>query len=269
MAVTQFQSDVLRLLARRRKSGGERYVAGGLALNQLLGAPRLSRDINLFHDTQIALAESWRHDRNDLEGAGYRVEVFRERLSFVEAEVSREGQKVEVQWTRDSAFRFFPLIEDDLLGLSLHPFDLATNKVLAMAGRLEPRDWVDTLTCASAAQPLGYLVWAACGKDPGFNPTSLLAEISRFHYSQAELDTLDYETERPDARVLGAKWHQELASTREVGRMLPPEEVGTCVYVKDAGLCQADASTLETLLAAGLIGFHAGSIGGSWPQMKS
>ncbi len=34
---------------------------------------------------------------------------------------------------------WFLLIEDDRLGLALHPFDLATNKVLAMAGHLEVR----------------------------------------------------------------------------------------------------------------------------------
>ena len=36
------------------------------------------------------------------------------------------------------------------MGLALHPFDLATNKVLALVGRLEARDWVDVLTCERA-----------------------------------------------------------------------------------------------------------------------
>jgi len=92
----------------------ERYVAGGAALNALLSAPRLSRDRDLFHDTDAAIAASW---------------------------------------ARDSAFRFYPLIEDETPGLVLHPFDLATNRVLAMAGRLEVRDWIDVLTCDQKLQP--------------------------------------------------------------------------------------------------------------------
>ena len=32
-------------------------------------------------------------------------------MGFVEAEVCREGQTVLMQWTRDSAFRFFPLVQ--------------------------------------------------------------------------------------------------------------------------------------------------------------
>jgi len=54
-----------------------------------------------------------------------------------------------VEWARDSAFRFFPLIEHEELGATLHQFDLATNKVLALAGRLEVRDWVDFFAARS------------------------------------------------------------------------------------------------------------------------
>lgn len=81
--------------------------------------------------------------------------------------------------SRDSAFRFFPLVEHLDLGLVLHPFDLATNKVLALVGRLEPRDWIDVIECDDRLQPLGYLAWAASGKDPGFTPTGILDGAAR------------------------------------------------------------------------------------------
>lgn len=72
-----------------------------------------------------------------------------------------------LQWAQDSAFRYFPLIEDSLFGLTLHPVDHATNKLLALTGRRAVRDWVDAITCHERIQPLGYLAWAASGKDPG------------------------------------------------------------------------------------------------------
>ena len=56
MALTDYQRGVCRLLAENRIRSGESYVAGGAALNELLRAPRLSRDIDLFHDTEQALA---------------------------------------------------------------------------------------------------------------------------------------------------------------------------------------------------------------------
>ena len=56
MAVTPFQSKILKLLAKQRVAYGESYVAGGVALNLLLSSARRSRDIDLFHDTDTALA---------------------------------------------------------------------------------------------------------------------------------------------------------------------------------------------------------------------
>lgn len=56
MALTEFQRRVCRLLADERKRSGESYVAGGLALNELLAGHRRSKDIDLFHDAQAALA---------------------------------------------------------------------------------------------------------------------------------------------------------------------------------------------------------------------
>ena len=77
MAVTRVQSDILRLLAKLRRERGESYVAGGVALNILLAAPRRSRDIDLFHDTEEALSKTWAADRQLLAGNGFALDVLR------------------------------------------------------------------------------------------------------------------------------------------------------------------------------------------------
>ncbi|MBT3378744.1 MAG: hypothetical protein HN742_21530 [Lentisphaerae bacterium] len=267
MAVTAFQTGVLRLLAAQRRERGESYVAGGVALNALLAAPRRSRDIDLFHDTTEALNATWVMDRNVLTVNGYEVRTVREARTFVEASVSRGDEGTAVQWVRDSAYRFFPLIEDDLMGLTLHPFDLATNKVLALVGRLEVRDWVDVLNCDRRLQPLGYLAWAACGKDPGYNPHALLALAARHHYSQPEVDALDFEGDAPDASAFARAWHKALASAASICERLPVERVGTCVVSGQSDLFRGDAAELKQALREGSITFHDGRIGGSWPSV--
>jgi hypothetical protein len=78
MAITEFQRGICRLIAQCRVQQGESYVAGGVALNTLLGASRVSRDIDLFHDTREALAATWDADRKALEGNGYGIDVRRE-----------------------------------------------------------------------------------------------------------------------------------------------------------------------------------------------
>jgi hypothetical protein len=268
MAATPYQCGILKTLAAHRKQRGESYVAGRVALNQLLSAPRISRDIYLFHNSQEAVAATWAADSALLAAAGHIVEPLREAPSFVEARVSRGTDRVIMQWAQDSAFRFFPLLEDDLMGLVLHPFDLATNKVLAMAGRMEPRDWIDVLNCDRDIQPLGYLVWAACGKDPGYNPLSLLAEISRAHYSQAELDMLDFSGSKPDAVLLGGLWHQILRTAGVLCRQLPDRELGKCIVSSDGELFRGGAEELGKALTTQRIGFHQGRIGGSWPVFR-
>jgi len=266
MALTKFQYDICRLLAERRRQAGESYVAGGAALNFLLKTPRRSQAIDLFHDTTEALVSSWTGDHSLLQKNGCHVQVSRESPSFVEAFVSRNTETVQIQWVRDSAFRFFPLIEDEALGLALHPFDLATNKVLAMAGRLEPRDWIDVINCCQKIQPLGYLIWAACGKDPGFNPHSLLQEIQRgSHYTQDELDTLDFEGPSPCAKQLGEIWHTYLQDTTSIIQSLPEEEQGKAVLTKDGVLCQEIGKLFET----SDLRYHRGSIRGVWPSVTT
>lgn len=47
------------------------------------------------------------------------MRILRDRPGLVEAEVARGADLVVIDWTRDSAFRFFPLIEHDDFGLVL------------------------------------------------------------------------------------------------------------------------------------------------------
>ena len=268
MGLSVFQRGVCQLLAQNRLRSGESYLAEGAALNELLRAPRLSRDLDLFHYTEEALTVSWQADRVSLESAGYTVRVFRERLGFVEAEVRRGSEVVLIEWARDSAYRFFPLVQHDDMGLTLHPFDLATSKVLALVGRVEPRDFVDTLTCDRSLQPFGYLAWASCGKDPGFSPVAILDEAARSNrYSDVELRGLDFEREAPDAGDLSRTWHTVLRTAREIVRALPPEEVGRAVLAAGGGLFRDGPKALRAAFSAGEVVFHHGSIRGALPRL--
>jgi hypothetical protein len=267
MALTNIQREVCRVIAKQRIASGESYVAGGAALNTLLEAPRISQDLDLFHDTTAALAATWTADRAALLDVGYGLEVVRERPAFVEAIVRRGLESVILQWTHDSAFRFFPLVEHPELGLTLHPFDLATNKVLALAGRVEVRDWIDILQCDSAVQPLGYLAWAATGKDPGLSPDAILREAGRSaRYSAVEIAALAFDGPAPDAADLSRQWHAALVNATEIVAMLPYQNVGQCV-LRGEELFRGNGAALREVLACGEIRFHAGSIRGAFPQI--
>jgi hypothetical protein len=269
MALTGFQQAICRLIAANRLEQGEAYVAGGVALNLLAGGRRLSRDLDLFHDTLEALEATWQADRRLLQSHGYEIRSIHERPGYVEAVVSKEAETVLMQWTRDSAFRFFPLVRHEELGLVLHPFDLATNKVLALAGRLEIRDWIDMITCHERIQPLGYLVWAACGKDPGFSPLTILEQAGRSgRYTTAELEGLSFDGPPPDLADLLRRWHSIVREAREVVGVLPAEHVGTCVLHRQGDLYRGDLAQLRRDLATDNLVFHLGTIRGAYPQIS-
>ena len=267
MAVTRFQADVLRLLARNRIAGGETYVAGGLALNYQLNRPRISHDIDVFNNTYDAMISAADKDRDVLRAAGLSIIVKRERDFIVEVTVSDGKETTDIQWVQDSAYRFFPLVEDDLLGVTLHPFDLATNKLLALSGRRAPRDWVDTISCAQSIQPLGLLAWAANGKDPGLTPRYILEMAARTHYVQSEIDIAVISQVPLDVAALSRKWHEMIDVARKTISLLPPERVGNAILNKDGSLFTGGDEELVPALAAGEIVFHEGRIYGAWPQI--
>jgi len=268
VALTAYQREVCQLLAASRVERGESYVAGGAALNTLLSAPRLSHDIDLFHDTEAALARTWDTDRDLLSGAGFGIEVVRERPGFVHAVVRRGQDAVALQWVRDSAFRFFPLVTHPELGLTMHPFDLATNKVLALVGRLEVRDWVDAIECSQKVQHLGYLAWAACGKDPGYGPGLVLSEAARSsRYSRLEVEALAFEGPPPDAAELSQRWRQILREAAPLVDALPGSRVGCCVLTGEGELYRGGLAKLCSDLSSNAVRFHTGTVCGAFPQL--
>ncbi len=268
MALTPFQRAVCRLLAQQRIASGESYVAGGAALGEATSSPRVSQDIDLFHDSQEAVQVGWNADRALLQEAGYALTLIRERPSFVEALVEKAGERVLVQWAADSAYRFFPLVEHRDFGLALAPFDLATNKVLALVGRLEARDWIDVISAHEGIQPLGYLAWAACGKDPGFSPTAILEQAARTaRYSSSEIESLAFEGTRPAAEELSRTWHEMLEEARALIAHLPSERAGCAVLGPTDDLYRGGVEDLRRSLAASTVRFRTGSIRGVLPTV--
>ena len=167
MPLTEFQRALLAELAKAPTD--ERYLAGGAAMHFAPNSARYSDDFEFFHDTEARVATAFAVDRDRLQRAKYAVDVELSLPGFIRAVVRQGEQATRVDWAHDSAWRFMPLVRDTLGGLLLHPVDLAINKVLALAGRDEPRDFVDILFVHRHVLPLAAACWAAVGKDPGLS----------------------------------------------------------------------------------------------------
>jgi hypothetical protein len=261
--LTDYQRNLLAELAS--PPNDERYLAGGAALHFSPNSTRYSDDLDFFHDTEARVASAFAADRERLGGAGYHVEVEQSLPGFVRAVVRKGDDATRVDWAYDSAWRFMPLVRDRLGGLLLHPVDLAINKVLALAGRDEPRDFVDMLFVHRRVLPLAALCWAAAGKDPGFTPLSLLELLKRRGRYHPEDFARLHLAEPFDLVEAKQTWLGALSDADTFVRGRPPEESG-CLYYSTRErrfvVPRADAS-----LEAQGIALHFGAPGGVLPRM--
>lgn len=261
--LTDFQRTLLAELAEEPVS--ESYLAGGAALHFAPNSTRYSNDLDFFHDSVERVAASFNRSRSRLEAASYVVAVEISQPGFVRAIVTRDELSTRVDWAHDSAWRFMPLVREPLGGLLLHPVDLAINKVLALAGRDEPRDFVDILFINARVLPLGGVCWAAAGKDPGFTPLSLLELLKRRgRYRPEEFARLDLA--KPfDLIAAKTEWLDALAAADAFVRSRPPDEMG-CLYwsseAKEFAMPAADSGASATLTP------HFGSPSGVLPQVR-
>ncbi len=227
MPLTPFQAEVLRLVSANRTP--DSYLAGGAALHLEPHTRRYSNDLDFFHDSEERVAGAFAEDRGTLADAGYEIEILLQQPGFVRALVRKGTDATKVEWAHDSAWRFLPTVKHELAGFQLHPIDLAINKLLALVGRNEPRDFLDIMDVHRHVLPLGALCWAAAGKDPGFTPPLLLDLLRRRGTLRPEdLERLHLK-EVPDLPGLKREWLAALDEAEAFIQSRPPSEIG-CLY---------------------------------------
>lgn len=116
---------------------------------------------------------------------GLAVDVKRQATTFYRLAIKGAGDETELDLAIDA--RLFPLVESDF-GRVLSPLELATDKVLAIFGRAEPRDFAGLATMVEMFD-LRELFNFAQKKVPGFTPEAFAAMSHRIEVlPQQEFD---------------------------------------------------------------------------------
>ena len=263
MPLTALQKKVLEVLARNRSQAS--HFAGGTVLHADEGSARYSRDFDIFHEAENEVARASDLDIKSLRNAGFDVQPlagdWKAPCSFRRARLNHEGEALEIDWAVDSAFRFFPIVEDAAMGYRLHLFDAATNKALALASRSAVRDLVDIVEL-DRVFPLEAIVWAACGKDVGYSPLLLIEMMRRFsRIDPAELKLLSSKSIEPLA--LKKEWiFISARAVDEINRLAdarPDLPIGVA-FVDDAGNCGWPGQNSNLTV-------HRPSLYGCWPKV--
>lgn len=261
MPLGKFESEVLRVIAQNRSP--ESHVAGATVLNRGADTPRISNDIDLFHDTEAILSTAFQEDIHSLKTAGYQTELQRDFPTFKRVLVSKNKVTTKIEWARDSAFRFFPAEPDPHLGFCLNRWDAATNKALAAAGRPAIRDYIDLLHLHTHALSLGAIVWAASAKDGGLSPGFILEEMQRMQRYPVE----EYQKLRMvkpcDPAELKHIWLGAIQEARDLFDLLIDLDAPYgCFFLNKDGEPETPvADTLASLQP------HYGSLRGCWPRI--
>lgn len=263
MPLTKLQKEIARLLATNRTP--DSHLAGGAALHFLPNSVRYSDDLDFFHDSTERLAQAFAQDRTLLEKHGYQVQVDKQFPTFVRARVIKGEDQTKIEWVHDSAWRFMPPLYHPDTGYQLHPIDLATNKVLALAGRDEARDLLDTLLIHKKMLPLGALCWAASGKDPGFTPLSLLELLKRKGRYRPEDFSKTHFNQPIDLVKIKGEWLQALEEAEAFINAMPMGEFGCLYYSKSQK--RFVAPNLLDSAESGDVVPHFGSPGGILPTI--
>jgi hypothetical protein len=269
MPLTDFQKGVARLIAANRTPMS--HIAGGAVINRGETGLRISDDLDIFHDVPEGgptaaemVAASADADERVLREAGYSVEWMTRVPGLFRAVVGRGDDHVRLDWTTDSAYRFFPAQRDEDFGYCLHPADLATNKVLALVGRSEIRDFLDILQLDREYLSLGAIIWAACGKDEGYTP-ALILELTNRHARYQESDLKGENLVRPaDLKGLKEQWIAARERAESLFARLPADDLG-CLY-----LDPAHRPVTPDPAGPDFPGLtrHRGSVGGAWPSLS-
>ena len=258
--LTAYQAELGRLLAANRSE--DSYLAGGAATLAQPNTQRYSQELDYFHHSPARVATAYESDRKTLLANHHLVEPELTLPGHILAIVRRGDLATKVEWAHDSSWRFMPVMRSEEYGYQLHPVDLATNKILALAGRAEPRDLLDTVYFHEHVLELGPLVWAAVGKDPGFSPLSLLELLRRRGKVRPEDLARLHLVEPIDLQALKGTWLAALDGAETFVRSRPPEEIG-CLYYAPGLERFVDPNRHDS----GLVVPHFGRPGGVLPRI--
>ena len=211
--LSPLQEQVAAIIAGLGEAEGF-ALAGGAALIVRGDVRRETRDLDFFGLTPAAVDRLVPAVDRALREAGLTVHHIQENPGFARLVVESTDDRTEVDLGADA--RLFPA-EQSRLAPTLTGEELAVDKVLAVFGRAEARDFIDLMALESR-YGLDRLFELASEKDRGFTPgmfSDMLTRFDRLRRDEFGLDEPNHDALRREV----ARWREraiELEHTREL-----------------------------------------------------
>ncbi len=212
--LSPLQERVARTIAGLAEAEGF-ALAGGAALIIRGDVDRRTRDLDFFGPSAVAVDRLVPAAEQALLDAGLRVERIIDHSGFARLVVDDGREQTEVDLGSDA--RLFP-IEEGLGFPVLSGEELAVDKLLALFGRAEARDFVDLMSVVDR-YGLDRLLDLATEKDRGFDAkvfVEMLGRVDRLSRAAFPIDDSRYE----QLHVLVGTWKDSaLAYAQEQERI--------------------------------------------------
>jgi hypothetical protein len=174
--LSALQKEVAAIIASLEEA--ENFaLAGGAALIVRGEVDRRTRDLDFFGLDGDAVDRLVPIVERQLTDAGFGVRRIRSNPGFARLEIDRLGERTEVDLAADA--RLLPAEPGPNGLLLLSSEELAVDKVLAVFGRAEARDFLD-LMAVEAKFDLRHLFELAAEKDHGFSPAVFAQMTEQF-----------------------------------------------------------------------------------------
>lgn len=166
--LTALQEELLQIFAQTEESNLF-YLTGGTALAAHYLKHRYSRDLDLFTKEEEVIGYMGDRIQNNLKAKSFQTKTIRKLKSFYEILVTKADLVCPVHLALDSPFRFEEP-KESLWGVRIDTLvDIATNKLLTLFARVEPRDFVDVFFLVKEVFSLNELIEKSKQKDSGFD----------------------------------------------------------------------------------------------------
>jgi hypothetical protein len=166
--LTPFQKRILTALGRSDLASSF-YFTGGTALTVYHLQHRFSEDLDFFAVAQGAVSGVTTILSEVVNDLGATVEFRRTFPTFVECFVTdAAGERVKLDFAFDSPYRLLPTETDPEYGIQVdNVVDLSSNKLAALFGRIEAKDFVDVYFICRELMPFPELYRHASQKHVG------------------------------------------------------------------------------------------------------
>ena len=191
------------------------YLTGGTALSAFFLQHRRSHDLDFFTNIEELISPMSQKLEASLKKENFTVERLRGFHSFVELSVSSTADLTAIHIALDSPFRFEqPSDYEEIPGLKIDSLiDIATNKLLALFGRAELRDFIDVYFLVKEHFSKKKLIEKAGQKDPGFDLYWLgvaLERINDYTDDTTDLHLITRSCTMTELKKFFGIWRQEI-----------------------------------------------------------